>query len=83
MPTMPNLIGMELSETQSVLQSSGVLDANAIGYFGTWPITVTWKSSASVKGTVTAQSPSSGATVAVNPSIALTVSDLPVAVVYP
>jgi beta-lactam-binding protein with PASTA domain len=83
MPTMPNLIGMELSGTQDVLQASGVLNSNSIGYFGTWPITVTWKASASVKGTVTAQSPSAGATVAVNPSIALTVSDLPVGVVYP
>lgn len=83
MPTMPNLIGLALSGTQAVLQSSGVLNPNAIGYFGTWPITVTWKQSAALKGTVTTQSPASGATVAVNPAIALTVSDLPIGTVYP
>lgn len=83
MPTMPNLIGQELSETQLTLQSAGVLNPNSIGYFGIWPITVTWKSSASAKGTVTAQSPGSGATVAVNPTIALTVSSLPIASIYP
>ena len=83
MPTMPNLIGMQLSGTQVALQAASVLNSNSIGYFGTWPIKVNWQPSASPKGTVTAQSPSSGATVAVNPSINLTVSDLPVGVVYP
>jgi len=83
MPTMPNLVGLELSATQSALQAAGVIDPNSIGYFGTWPISVTWKSSASVKGTVTAQSPSSGATVGVNPSISLTVSEFPLGAVYP
>lgn len=83
MPTMPNLVGLEVSATQAALQTAGVLNLNAIGYFGTWPITVTWQSSAATKGTVTAQSPASGATVAVNPTIALTASDFPLAVVYP
>lgn len=83
MPTMPNLIGLELSSTQSVLQSAGVLNPNSIGYFGTWPISVRWIASPSAKGTVTAQSPGSGANVAVNPSINLTVSDFPVGAVYP
>jgi beta-lactam-binding protein with PASTA domain len=83
MPTMPNLLGMELSGTQAALQSAGVLNLNSIGYFGIWPITVKWQSSPSTKGTITAQSPTSGATVAVNPSINLTVSDFPVGSVYP
>lgn len=80
---MPNLVGMELSGTQTALQLAGVINPNSIGYFGIWPITVTWQASAAVKGAVTAQSPGSGATVAVNPSIALTVSNLPVGAVYP
>lgn len=83
MPTMPNLVGMEVSATQAALQAAGVLNTNSIGYFGTWPITVTWQASAAIKGTVTSQSPASGATVAVNPTIALTASDFPLAVVYP
>lgn len=83
MPTMPNLIGTQLSGTQAALQAASVLNLNSIGYFGTWPITVKWQPSASSKGAVTAQSPASGATVAVNPSINLTVSEFPLASVYP
>jgi beta-lactam-binding protein with PASTA domain len=83
MPTMPNLVGMELSGTQGALQSAGVIVPNSIGYFGTWPITVTWQASPSGKGIVTAQSPSSGANVVVNPSINLTVADFPLGAVYP
>lgn len=83
MPTMPNLIGLTLSGTQATLQGAGVLNPNSIGYFGTWPITVTWKQSAALKGTVTVQSPASGATVAVNPLISLTVSEFPLASAYP
>lgn len=41
---MPNLIGLELSEAETSLQSAGVLNPNAIGYFGTWPIRVMWQS---------------------------------------
>lgn len=83
MPTMPNLVGLQLSSVQFTLQNAGVLNPNSIGYFGTWPIAVTAKPNAAVKGTVTAQSPGSGASVAVNPAIALTVSDFPVGMVYP
>ena len=83
MPTMPNLIGMELSGTQAALQAASVLNPNSIGYFGAWPITVSWQASASPRGTVTAQSPSSGANVVVNPAISLTVSDFPLGAVYP
>jgi len=80
---MPNLIGLKLSGTQAALQSAGVLDSNSIGYFGAWPISVKWQSNASAKGTVTAQSPSSGANVAVNSAINLTVSSFPFASAYP
>lgn len=43
MPTMPNLLGLEICEAEASLQSAGVLNPNAIGYFGTWPITVLWQ----------------------------------------
>jgi beta-lactam-binding protein with PASTA domain len=83
MPTMPNLIGLELSSTQGALQTAGVLVPNSIGYFGTWPITVNWQASVASKGTVTVQVPASGATVAINPAIVLVVSEFPIASVYP
>lgn len=56
MPTMPNLIGLELSEAEASMQSAGVLNPSAIGYFGTWPITVLWKSVALAALILTADS---------------------------
>lgn len=46
MPTMPNLVGLELSAAQAALQATGVLNLSSIGYFGNWPITVQWVSEA-------------------------------------
>jgi beta-lactam-binding protein with PASTA domain len=82
MPTMPNLVGAQLSGTQTILQAASVLNPNSIGYFGAWPIAVKWQASALPKGTVTAQSPAPGP-VAVNPAISLTVSEFPLGAVYP
>lgn len=83
MPTMPNLVGTQLSGTQATLQAASVLDLNAIGYFGTWPIAVKWQPSVSPKGTVTVQSPAFNTAVAVNPAINLTVSEFPLGSIYP
>ena len=82
MPAMPNLVGTQLSGVQTALQAAGVLDLNAIGYFGTWPIRVNWQPNASRKGAVTAQTPAPGP-VSVNPAINLTVSEYPMGAVYP
>lgn len=42
MPTMPNVVGQLLPEAQALLEAAGVLDPAALGYFGTWPIALTW-----------------------------------------
>lgn len=83
MPTMPNVVGLELPAAQLALQSAGVLVLSSIGYFGTWPITVSWKSSTKPPSTITAQSPSSGTTVAANTAVTLTAAEYPFAVAYP
>ena len=83
MPTMPNVVGLELPAAQAALQSAGVLNLSSIGYFGTWPITVSWQRSTKPASTVLTQSPSSGATVAVNAAITLGAAEFPMGVVYP
>lgn len=79
---MPNIVGMELEQAQGTLQSSGVINPNAIGYFGAWPITVQWENGAG-KGIVLSQNPASGTPVAANAPITLTCSSFPIGVVYP
>ena len=83
MPTMPNVVGQELETAQNTLQTAGVLNPLSIGYFGAWPITVTWQTHPPLWGQVLAQSPESGATVIVNQAIALTCASYPMGVVYP
>lgn len=83
MPTMPNVVGLELPGAQTALQAAGVLVPASIGYFGTWPITALWQRSTKPPSTVLVQSPVSGATVVANASVILTLAEYPVGVVYP
>lgn len=80
---MPNVVGLELPAAQQALQSAGVLVLSSIGYFGTWPITVTWQRSTKPPSTVTAQSPANGANVAANAPVSLTAAEFPFGVAYP
>lgn len=82
MPTMPNVVGLNLNAAQSSLQTAGVLVPSSLGYFGTWPITVNWRT-ASPFDIVTAQSPASSTNVTANSSVTLTVSNPKLGVVYP
>ncbi len=94
MPTMPNVVGQNLGTAQASLQTSGVLDPSSIGYFGTWPITISWiqptVTRPSLDGTakpsyyvVTAQSPAAATTIAANGSVTLTVTSPFTSVAYP
>lgn len=83
MPTMPNVLGLELRAAELSLQQAGVLNLASLGYFGTWPITAKWVKSASPPSTVTAQSPSSGSQIAANAAVTLTMAEFPTGVVYP
>lgn len=82
MPTMPNVVGLGLSDAQASLQTAGVLVTSSLGYFGTWPITINWQT-ASPFDIVTAQSPASSTTVTANSTVTLTVSNPKLGVVYP
>jgi hypothetical protein len=39
---MPNVVGQYLWEAIQLLQNAGVFNPAAIGYFGTYPISVVW-----------------------------------------
>ncbi len=82
MPTMPNLVGLNLQEAESALEAAGVINLSTLGYFGVWPITPKWVAGGK-GGIVQAQSPSSGAHPAVNSSITLTIGQYAVGVSYP
>lgn len=83
MATMPNVVGLGLSDAQDSLQTAGVLVPSSIGYFGTWPISVVWLT-ASPFELVTAQTPASGTTnVAANSAVILTCNNPKLSVAYP
>lgn len=82
MPTMPSVVGRNLEDATALLEAAGVVNPNAVGYFGAWPITAQWVKSPGPFFNVTAQSITAGATVAVNAPIVLSVIQPPVGVSY-
>ena len=80
---MPNLVGLPLQEALWVLQQTGFLVPAAIGYFGTYPVTVVWKAADTNHGIVTAQSLPAGLPAGINQPITLTVNDYPTGVAFP
>ena len=80
---MPNVVGLNLEAATLSLENAGVVVLSSIGYFGTWPISVTWQT-ASPFNYVTAQSPASGATnIVANSSVILTVNNPKQSIAYP
>ena len=82
MPTMPYVIGLEYEAALASMVTAGVR-VLPLGYFQDDPVTLIWAKSASSPNVVTAQSPSSGATIAANAAVSFTVSSPPMAVAYP
>lgn len=83
MATMPNVVGDEYQEATDKLIAAGVADPNRWSIFAVTTINIDWKPSTETPGTVLAQEPASGTTVAVNSPVTLTVADFTVGVVYP
>ena len=81
MPTMPNVVGLEYVAALASMVTAGVR-VLPLGYFQTDPVILTWVAGGT-QYVVNAQNPSSGATVAANSAVALTVSAPPVSVAYP
>lgn len=81
---MPNVVGLCYEDATTSLINAGVLVPGSIGYFGTWPITITWnKSTAQPVDFVLTQSPAANASVTANSAVTLSVSAPPMSVAYP
>jgi hypothetical protein len=90
---MPNVVGVILQQALVLLQNAGVLVPAAIGYFGTYPVTVKFIPSTSVTvkdatyigdfGVVHAQSIAAGIAVTPNTPITLICSEFPANVTFP
>lgn len=78
---MPNVVGLEYEAALASMVTAGVR-VLPLGYFQTDPVTLTW-AAGGTPNVVTAQSPLSGATVAANSAVALTVNAPPMSVAYP
>lgn len=83
MPTMPNVVGLIYPAAQLALQQAGVLNTQALGYFGAFPVSIAWTPSASPPSTILSQTPSSGSTVALNSAVTFTAAEYPVGAVFP
>ena len=85
---MPNVVGLGWQQATAALIQAGVTpndgcvpgNYTSLGYFDTWPVTLTWVKSTSKPGIVTAQSPAFNSNVAFNAAVALTVSNFPASV---
>lgn len=56
MPTMPNLVGLNLQAAEAALESAGVINLSTLGYFGSCPITANWVAPQRFAGGLTADS---------------------------
>ena len=78
---MPNCVGLGYEQALVNMVTAGVR-VLPLGYFTDDPVTLTWTTGAN-PFVVTAQNPSSGATVAANAAVVLTVHAPPMAVASP
>lgn len=83
MPTMPNCVGLHYEAALAAMVTAGAR-VIPLGYFQTDPVSINWVAGTTTKPNfVTAQTPSSGVTVAANSAATLSVAEPPVGVVYP
>ena len=81
---MPNVLGLEYEAALTSMVTAGVR-VLPLGYFQVDPVTLAWNAYTKTAPpyVVTAQNPSSDATVAANSNVALAVGSPPVSVSYP
>lgn len=83
MPIMPNVIGLGFQEAQQSLETAGVLNIGALGYFyPAFPVTAIWSKGA-IPNRVTAQIPASSTQIAENAPVTLFVNEPPISVAFP
>lgn len=80
---MPNVVGLDYYAAQLALQQAGIYVPVPSYAFLPNQITTSFVKSAQIGGSVTAQSPASGAQVAASAALNLTLAEFPVGVAFP
>ncbi len=87
--TFPNVVGLPYSMAQEALEASGAVNPAALGYFGTWPITIQWTQNRGHVGAlmgpgiVTEQKPLPFTVIVENAPVLLTVTEVPIGLATP
>jgi beta-lactam-binding protein with PASTA domain len=79
MPTMPNLIGLQVQNALAYMVAAGVRVV-PLGYFQVDPVTMSWVKTAQLPGYIVEQNPSFGTSMAANSAAVLTISSYPMSV---
>jgi beta-lactam-binding protein with PASTA domain len=79
MPTMPNLIGLQVQNALAYMVAAGVRVV-PLGYFQTDPVTMSWVKTSQRPGYIVEQSPAFGTSMAANAAAVLTISSFPMSV---
>jgi beta-lactam-binding protein with PASTA domain len=79
MPSMPNVVGLQIQNALAYMVAAGVRVV-PLGYFQTDPVTMSWLKTAQRPGFVVEQSPAFGTSMQPNAPAVLTISSYPMAV---
>ena len=79
MPTMPNLIGLQVQNALAYMVAAGVRVV-PLGYFQTDPVTMSWVKTAQLPGYIIEQTPAFGTVMAANAPAVLVMSSYPMSV---
>lgn len=79
MPTMPNVVGLQIQNALAYMVAAGVRVV-PLGYFQVDPVTMSWVKTAQSPGFIINQSPAFGTSMAPNAPAILTISSYPMAV---
>jgi beta-lactam-binding protein with PASTA domain len=79
MPTMPNLIGLQVQNALAYMVAAGVRVV-PLGYFQVDPVTMSWVKTSQLPGYIVEQSPAFGTSMAANAAAVLTISSYPMSV---
>lgn len=79
MPTMPNVIGLQVQNALAYMVAAGVRVV-PLGYFQVDPVTMSWTKTGQLPGYIVEQFPIFGTVMAPNAAAVLTISSFPMSV---
>jgi beta-lactam-binding protein with PASTA domain len=79
MPTMPNVVGLQIQNALAYMVAAGVRVV-PLGYFQTDPVTMSWVKTAQLPGYIIEQTPAFGTSMNPNDPAVLAISSYPMSV---